>query len=65
MVWSVDDDLDKHITIIREDYERATGERLSKKDLLKKLIYDNERTKTVLESYGIKVSKELLNLPKI
>lgn len=65
MVWTVDGDLDEYVTLLRNDYEKKTGKSISKKDFLKKLVYENDNMRSILEVNGIKPKKDLLRLPKL
>ena len=65
MTWTINGDLDLEITTIRDHWERVTGKSISKKDLIKKLIYENMNTRKIIETSGMKVKKELIKLPKL
>jgi len=65
MSWIVDGKLDDAITLIRADYERIANKSISKKNMLFKLIYDNENTRKLLESHGVKIDKNLFKLPPV
>lgn len=65
MTWTVEDDLDEVINAIRKNWENVTGKTISKKDLIKKLVYENENTRRVVEINGIKIKKEIDRLPKL
>jgi hypothetical protein len=65
MSWIVEKDLDEVINAIRENWERATGKSISKKDLIKKLVYENENARKVVEFNGIKIKKEIDRLPRL
>ena len=65
MSWVINGDLDRAITLLRDDWERLTKKSISKKDMIMKLIYDNENTRKTLESNGIKIKKKLHKLPKL
>jgi len=65
MSWIISGSLDEEITLIREHWERVTGKSISKKDLIKKLIYENMNTRKIIETSGLRVDKHLIKLPKI
>jgi hypothetical protein len=65
MSWIINGELDSAITLVRSDYERITKKSISKKDMLMKLIYDNENTRRLLESNGFKINKKLFKMPKL
>jgi len=65
MSWIVSGNLDTAITLIREDYERITKKSISKKDMILKILYQNENTRKILESNGVKVDKQIFKMPKV
>lgn len=65
MVWNVEGDLDENITFLRNVYESVTGKSITKKDFIKKLIYEHVNLKTLLETNGLKIDKEVLKMPTI
>ena len=64
MSWIVEEDLDEVINAIRENWEKATGKTISKKNLIKKLVYENENTRKVIENSSIGIKKEIDKLPR-
>jgi len=65
MTWAVRDDLDKLIIIARDDWEKHSGKTISKKNFIKKLMYENQNIRKVLENCSIGITKEIDNLPKL
>jgi len=65
MSWVISDDLDNAITLIREDYERITKKSISKKDMILKILYQNDGTRRLLESNGVRVNKKIFKMPKV
>lgn len=65
MAWIVSPDLDEQITVIREAYERENGRSISKKDMIKKLIFENPIARSIIENNGIKIDKEIKKLPSL
>ena len=65
MSWIIEGDLDEEITAIRNHWERVTGKTISKKDLIKKLIYENETARKVIETQGMRIKKNVIKLPKL
>jgi len=64
MSWIVEEDLDEVINAIRENWEKATGKTISKKNLIKKLVYENENTRKVIENSSIGIKKDIDKLPR-
>ena len=65
MSWIVGQDLDRNITLLRNQWEAKNNKSISKKSFLMKLIYENPNMKTVLEQSGIRIDKKLTKLPKL
>jgi len=65
MSWIINGKLDDAITLIRADYERVAKKSISKKNMLFKIIYENDSTRRLLESHGVKIDKALFKLPPV